>query len=321
MAIIIQLGLVLIAGTIVVLVPSQREEPVFQAGKTIYLPQRELEHQMAVAEFQQAASSPMTMDKLTSAAMVPPDFPSLPEAPPVDFQPISETPFIGDTQALLGQSGLLGGMQGVQTQASSVSLLGINDTAERIVIIFDVSASVVNKAERANVPISQIQQETVNLIEQLNANTLFGMVQFVRRYMTFQDYLMPATVDNKAAAVNWINSQFITGGTLSAPRGRRGEFPGDPEIVDGIQVVLHKVMSWEPDAVFIISDGDFWRNPRTGRGNIRIEFSEINRNLRDMQSRLARPARIHFIGFEVRPERRRELQRLVSSFGGSFREF
>jgi hypothetical protein len=321
MALLIQVGLILIATTIVVLIPTEKEEPVFSAAKTIFLPQRELEHQMAVAEFQQAASSPMTMDKLTSSAMVPVDFPSLPQVPQIDFQPISESPVLSDTQALLGQSGLLGALSGVTTQASSVSLLGITDTAERVVIIFDVSGSVKNKAERANVPLEQIQRETIQLVEQLNANTLFGLVQFVRRYMTFEDYLMPATVDNKAAAVNWIRNEFITTGQLSAPRGRRGEFPRDPQIVDGIQVVLHTVLGWEPDVIFIISDGEFWRNPRDGRGNIRIEFPELTRDLRDMQGRLARPARIHFIGFEVRPERMRELQRLIGTYGGRIREF
>ena len=46
---------------ITVLVLSLREEPVFTAPKTIYLPQRELEHQMAVAEFQNAAATPATI--------------------------------------------------------------------------------------------------------------------------------------------------------------------------------------------------------------------------------------------------------------------
>ena len=47
----------LTARSVTVLVLSLREEPVFTAPKTIYLPQRELEHQMAVAEFQNAALS------------------------------------------------------------------------------------------------------------------------------------------------------------------------------------------------------------------------------------------------------------------------
>ena len=72
----------LTARSVTVLVLSLREEPVFTAPKTIYLPQRELEHQMAVAEFQNAAATPATIPALTTESLLA-TMPALPQIPNV----------------------------------------------------------------------------------------------------------------------------------------------------------------------------------------------------------------------------------------------
>ena len=58
-AILVQLGLLLVTVFIVVLHPSATVDPAFEGKSTIRLPQRELEHRVALAEFQQMAASPM----------------------------------------------------------------------------------------------------------------------------------------------------------------------------------------------------------------------------------------------------------------------
>jgi hypothetical protein len=71
LALIIQGGLLGLAVFVVVLVPEFREDPEFVTKKKIYLPQKELEHKVALAAFQNAASSPMQIERISTAALLP----------------------------------------------------------------------------------------------------------------------------------------------------------------------------------------------------------------------------------------------------------
>jgi len=59
----------------------------------------------------------------------------------------------------------------------------------------------VTKAKKSGVSMRQLQQEASRLIESLNANTLFGIIQFSRSYDFFEDYLVTGTKANKEAGV------------------------------------------------------------------------------------------------------------------------
>jgi len=71
LAIILQVGLLLIAVLVVVLVPEFKSDPEFVVRKKIYLPQKELEHKVALAEFQNAARSPMQLERISTQALLP----------------------------------------------------------------------------------------------------------------------------------------------------------------------------------------------------------------------------------------------------------
>ncbi len=131
--------ILLCARFVTVLVTSFREEPAFTAPKTIYLPQRELEHQMAVTEFQNAAATPATIPALTTESLLA-NMPALPQIPNVDFTPV-ENEVMVSSGALFGESGLMGALGAISSEASSVSFLGITEEAARFVIIVDVSDS------------------------------------------------------------------------------------------------------------------------------------------------------------------------------------
>jgi hypothetical protein len=135
-ALIIQVVLLLAAVFVVVVIPGIKKDPEFVAKKTIYLPQRELEHSIALSEFQQVASNPALMERLTTESLLNADLPSLPSLPSQDFNPFENpiNPF-NDAAALLGESGLMGSLQGLVSETSSVSLFGIEDQATRIVIV------------------------------------------------------------------------------------------------------------------------------------------------------------------------------------------
>ncbi len=305
---------VLIALFVVVIGPVFQSEPDFVARQTIYLPQRELDHRMAVSEFQQAAQSPTLLEKLSTSALSPHALPPLPDLPQVEFTPTSmDSPLI-HAGALLGQSGLLGALSGATTEVSSFSFFGLKEEATKVIICFDVSTSVKNKVEAAGYDMLQVREATRGVVEQLNANTLFGFIQFARNYDTFRPYLVAATQDNKAAAIHWLDTQFRTDGR-AAPGWRRE----DP---NGIQSVIRAAFSLDPkpDVIIILSDGAFWRTTSSSSGE-RVPWSELMRDIEQYQSVLPQPVRIHFIGFQMRREDKSALQNLVRRYRGKLQEF
>lgn len=313
LAVIIQV--LIIFGTIfvVVLIPSQREDPNFSAKKTIYLPQRELEHQMAVSQFEQAAKPPMTLEKISVEAMTPLNLPKLPEIPVLDMNPIMTQPSPFGA-AMFGRSDLGGMMEGLASEASSVSFLGVEDSGERILLVIDISTTVVNSVRAAGLSMEQIRDEAIRVIEQLNANTLFGVIQHARNFDLFKDHLVPATTANKEEVIRWIRTRFRTDG-MSGSGWRRHEGR------NGITAILEVAFNMQPDILFMLSDGGYYETPPQTSGSRKIPYNEIEAVIRRRQAELTREARIHVIGFGVRDDDRRGMNNIARRNDGRFREF
>lgn len=307
----IQVGLLLIAVFVVVLVPEFKSDPEFVAKKKIYLPQKELEHKAAVAEFQNAASSPMQMERISTAALLPDALPSLPDMPRSEFNPIERNPAALQSDSLLGQSGVLGALQGLQTASSSASLFGIEDSGQRILIMFDNSVTVLNKARAAGVSTDDFVRELSILVDGLNANTLFGLVPFARQVGTFRDYMVAAGARNKAEAKAWIVGNIRS---MHKSTGLSFDF-------DGIQGALTVAFQLEPEVIFIISDGDFYRNATAHTPEGRVPWSDVERTLRELTREYGIRPRIHFIGFQVKPEAAAEIGKITRRYRGQFTDF
>ena len=306
MAIILAIG-----ATIVVMVTVPKEEPVFIAKKTIYLKQRELEHTMSISEFQQAAATPTTIEKLSSETMLS-DLPPMPVMRISEFSPVeSDNPY-STGMSLFGGSGLMGAMQGLTTSPSDISILGIQDTAQRFVIAFDISSSVINAMTKAGMNITQIKEETIKLINQLNSNTLFGLIQHSRSYDVFQEFMVPATVNNKEAAIKWLESEFRTSG--SSGYNWQGGTP------NGIELVIEAAFKMQPDVVFLVSDASYQRTTASG-GSQNVPWKELEKKIKSMQDQLPKPARIHFIGFSVKDENAKEMKKIIRKNKGKYKEY
>lgn len=311
LALVIQLVILLLATSVVVLVPEFKSDPEFVAKKKIYLPQKELEHKVALAEFQNAASSPMQMERISTSALLPDALPALPAMPVDAFNPIERSPVALQSDALLGQSGVLGALQGLQTGSSSASLFGIEDRGQRILILFDNSATVWNKASAAGVSTDDFVAELSQLIDGLSANTLFGLVPFAQQVGTFKDYMIAAGARNQAAAKEWV---------LKNVRSSRKSTELDFE-VNGIQGALTVAFQMEPEVIFIISDGDFQRTKTERVSGGDVPWSDVEKTLRDLQRESGLQPRIHFVGFQVEPEAAQAIQRITRRSQGSFKEF
>ncbi|MGB1127526.1 MAG: hypothetical protein ACPG3X_04040 [Opitutales bacterium] len=308
LAVILQVGLLFLAVFVVVLVPEFRSDPEFVARKKIYLPQKELEHKAALAEFQNAARSPMQMERMRTAAWLPETLPPLPEWPKSDFTLIERNPASLQSDALLGQSGLLAALQGMQTESSSATLFGIEASGQRILILFDNSTSVMNKAGKAGVGTDRFIQELTTLINGLSANTLFGLVPFSRSVGTFRDYMVAAGLRNKRAASRWIAERIHIQSHVTAL----------PYALDGIQGAFTVAFQMEPDVIFLISDADFQRNLPI-RGD--VPWDDVERTLRTLTREYGIEPRIHFIGFELEAGHADAMEKIVRRYKGSIKQF
>jgi len=312
-AIAIQAALLFLATYIIVTKPWQRDEPEFTAKKTIFLPQRELEHRVAVAELQQAAAKPLPLEKLVTSALLPPDLPALPTVPQMEFNPLENSDFLArDAQALFAQSGLSGAMAGLKTAASTAAFFGVEDRGERIVIIVNTSVSVRNKAQRRGVSWERIQEEVTGVIDRLDGGTLFALVQFSQAVRVFPDFLAPATAANRTAARAWVHDNL------------KGNPPVAPEAAwFGHEAALEAAFRLEPDVIFLVTDGVLDRREING-GRVsypQISYDTLIASIRSFQRGTTRDVRIHVVGFEMKPADAENMRQLARAFRGQVREF
>lgn len=312
LALSVQGALLLLTVFVVVAIPGSRSEPEFTANPTVYLPQRELEHRVALAEFQQTIAKPPTVDRLTTSALLPEGLPPMPAFAKSEFTPMDTAAGMpADAQAMLGQSGLLGVSSSGSKQSAS-SFFGIEDTGQRVVILVNTSVSVVNKAERRGVSIARIQEEMINLVDGLDSNALFGIVQFSQGVRTFESFLAPATRANKEAVKEWVPANLKGNPRAAADQRFYGHEAG-----------FEAAMALDPDVIFLVTDGQLNRREGTtgSYSYPEIPYAELLRTLRSLQVNGARPVRIHIVGFELKSADAEGMRRLTREFGGQLREF
>ena len=330
--ILVSIGIHVVAGLVAgaVIVARYLTEPPaeFKATRDIRLPAKQREHKMNMASFDGMAPKPSFNDKMQS---IRPTAFALPELPKMDMDqmlPLDPGEIVSDqVSSLVGSGGLGNGLGtggsggGGFGGGTGTSIFGIQSAGKRILLIFDVSTSVVNKANAAGVPLSKIQQETADLIRKLPISARFGIIQFTRNYKTFNSELVPATDQNRAAALEWIDTEWVETGMMGASR----KVVRNPQ---GLVGVLELAAKMQPDVIFLISDASFqWTPPgdekaaKKSGGNFggNIPWKEIEKIT---QGPLQGPegCKIHFIGFEMKPDDKRAFGAIVRKSGGQIRE-
>lgn len=296
-------------------------EAVFQVKETLKIPvQKTPEHRMSVAAHEAAAPKPVFQDKLVSTRPAP--F-SLPELPKLDVQqmlPLNPSELVSDqVTSLVGTAGLgsglgdgLSGGGGTGKAMTNFTFMGIKAAGRRIVLLFDVSGSVVNKAEATGMPLSKIKEETLKLISGLPSGAQFGLVQFVRNYKPFREEMTPVTPANRDLAAQWMETEWNESGQMA--RGGRGVRSPNP---NGVVCVLDAAFELKPDVVFLISDGGFWQSYPEER---RIPHDVLEDKMKELQKGQAERIPVHFIGFQMHPNDKGAWERIARRTGGKFRE-
>lgn len=319
--VLVSIGIHLAAGVIagVVIVARYLTEPPaeFKVVKDIRLPAKQREHKMNMAAFDGMASKPSFNDKMQS---IRPTAFALPELPKMDMDqvlPLDPSEIVSEqVSGLVGTGGAGNGIgaggsgSGGGFGGTGMSFFGIQSNGKRILLLFDVSSSVVNKAVKAGVPLTRIQEETSALISKLPITARFGIIQFTQNYKPFKPELLPATDQNRAAALDWIKTEWVDSGTMSAS----SKVVSNPQ---GLVGVLELAAKMQPDVIFMISDASFQWKPG---GNIEdIPWKEIGK-IADGPLQAAGGCQINFIGFEMKPEDKKEVGSIVRKSGGKLRE-
>jgi len=311
-----------VAGAIVVAKYFFPPPATFEVKRDIRLPAKQREHRMNMAAFDAMAPKPTFNDKLQRIHPAALALPELPKLPVDQMMPLDPSEMVADQLASLAGAAGTGasGEAATGTLGTGLSFFGVSSDGQRILLLFDVSTSVVNKANRAGVPLAKIQEETASLISRLPIGARFGIIQFTRNYKPFRRDLVPATDQNRSAAQEWIQNEWIETGMMSAS----SKVISNPQ---GLVGVLECAAKMQPDTIFLISDGSFQWTPPADRaaarsespGNDNIPWKEIE-NLADGPLQGNSGCKIHFIGFEMKPDDKRNMSRIVRKSGGKLEE-
>jgi hypothetical protein len=314
-SVVVHIVAALIAAAYIVVKWIAPPEATFVAKKVIALPPQIIDPRMASAELEAAAPKPVLDEKIASIRET--DL-SLPDIPQIQTDQVAEfdpSAFITDAAVGLGvgAGGGGGGGAGGGGEGSGLNFFGIQTQAKSVIIIFDISQSVLTKAQKAGVPITAIREETLKLIDALSINTKFNLVQFSRIYQPMAPEMQPPNDAAKAAAKDWLERQFRTDGML--PRSVRGAVVPRAGEDNGITFVLRGVLAMQPDTVFLISDASF----QSERHSSQVPWKEVEEVIK-AHEKSGGQTKIHVIGFEMKPDDKKEIRSIVRRTGGTVRE-
>jgi len=286
----------------------------FVVKKDIRLPAKKREHKMNMAALDAIAPKPTLSDKMQSTRPTAFSLPDVPDMPLDQMLPLDPSQLVADQMASLSNTEALGTASGAAAAGSGgfggkgLSFLGVDSTGQRILLMIDISGTVVNKATKAGIPPEKLREELITLINKLPITSRFSIIQFAGNYKPFAKELVPASQPNKTLALDWIQNEWVTGGiqvskkSVASPTGFLG--------------VLQAAGAMNPDAVFIITDGSYKSKVHT-KG---IPWDELRKAAEQVKDTDGKRAKINVIAFEADEEDLKELRRISKSSGGNIRE-
>lgn len=314
--------LAVFAGVWVVASYIKSEPPRFVAppAPKIKVPAQTRQHRMNLASHAALAAKPTFKARLVS--LRPTAF-ALPEAPKVNIENmLTPDPSVLASNIVTGLAGVAGtgtgagfglGGAGGKGLGTDINFMGIKTSGKRILLMFDVSTSVVNKANQSSMPLARIKEETIAMIDKLPVDARFGIIQFVRNYKMFQPELIPATQPNRDLAKAWIQTQWNESGMM--PRNGKGVIAPEP---NGLPPILRAAYALSPDLIFLISDGSFERG---GFGaSEKIGADEFDDLFKELTSDIPAKLPFYFIGFQMKGPDEVYWSRQSRRLGGQLKE-
>jgi hypothetical protein len=242
----------------------------FVVKKDVRLPAKKREHKMNMAALDAIAPKPTLNDKMQSTRPTAFSLPDVPDMPLDQMLPMDPSKLLADQLSSLSNTEALGSASGSAAAGGGgiggkgISFLGVNTSGKRILLLIDVSQTVVLNANKAGYPYEKVAEDAQKLFSGLPITARFGMAEFNEdRLSPFRESLVPNGATNRKAALPWIASN-LAGSNDVAGSGWKGSLAG-------ALVYAQKV---KPDLIFILTDADYrdgWGGVKTGIESIRSE--------------------------------------------------
>ncbi|HXA09727.1 MAG TPA: VWA domain-containing protein [Chthoniobacterales bacterium] len=304
---------------------SAARKLTFNAGPKSPNPsERALEHRVQLQKKMQSVSAPPAVPKrvLTTGAakIVLPPMPEIKAAenPPRSMMSASGT---GTAFGTTGGNSLGGGGGG---NGSQINFFGIRDVSTSVVIMIDVSDSMFTRTGDAQYPsklvrhgkeqnFQVVRDEAIKLMQSLTPQTRFGIVRWSGGAHPWKTELVPATEENKQAAIAHIQNE-VDYKTARPPRGKPGGTRHD--------LALEEAFSLKPETIYMLTDGNATVS-QPGGGLKPIPPQEIYKVAEEGQKELSKRAHLHVIYYlsgKEKPDEVAMLRGLASRNGGKFQK-
>ncbi len=287
--------------------------------------ERALQHRVQIQQRLRTTSAPPAVPKrvlTTGAARI--QLPALPSLPADSASPPPLMSGAGQSRGFLAGVPSMASAGGTGSGAQ-INFFGIRDVSSNVVIIVDVSDSMFGRTGDADYKsrklvkhgkeqsFQAVRDEAIELIKGLTPAVSFGIVRFSGGAYAWKPELVPATEENKKAAIEHIQKELDY---HKAPK-RRGK-PGGTRH----DYAFEEAFKLHPDGgvIYLLTDGN-----ATGESSIqpgrKITPEDIYKVVEDGEKTLRRPAKIHTIYYVTgadKADERQMLQTLANRFGGKF---
>ncbi len=255
--------------------------------------------------------------------------PSKVELPPIPDMPGPK--LTGPMKMAAGQTGAFsgggtggGGGLGGAGSGTAINFFGIRDVSSSVVIMIDISGSMFgrtgdfdyNTHKLVRVGKEQsfqaVRDEAIKLVETLNPAIRFGIVRWSGGAYSWKPELVPATEENKKAAVEHIQTQVDSGKappTGGRPGGTRHDY------------ALEEAFKLKPETIYMLTDGN--ATASNGGSLQTIDDKDIWKVAEEGQKTLTKKAKLHTVYYltgKEKPEEENMLRQLASRNGGNFRK-
>jgi hypothetical protein len=302
---------------------SANRKLTFNAGPKSPNPsERALEHRVQLQKKTQTTSAPPAVPKrVLTTGLAKVKLPPLPEIKTSESAPRTMMSAVGAGAAFAatGAPSLGGGGGG---NGTAINFFGIRDISTSVVIMIDVSDSMFTRTGDASgrtlvrhgkgQNFQVIREEAVKLVQSLTPQTRFGVVRWSGGAYSWKTELVPATEENKQAAIAHIENQvdYKTAKAKGRPGGTRHDY------------ALEEAFSLKPEAIYMLTDGNATAS-QPGGGMKPIPPQEIYRVAEEGQKKLAKKAHLHVIYYLNSQEKSDEvnmLRGLASRNSGKFQK-
>jgi hypothetical protein len=223
----------------------------------------------------------------------------------------------------LGAPGGTASSLGGTGAGAHINFFGIRDKTSAVVVMIDVSDSMFIRTGDAKFPgkllrhgkdqsFQTVRDEAIKLIESLGPAVDFGIVRWSGGAYSWKPELVPATEENKKAAIEHIQNE-VDYKKARAKKGRPGGTRHD--------YALQEAFTLKPEVIYMLTDGNATASESDGGGLQPIPPEQIFKVLEDGQKTLPKRARVHVIYYvtgKEKPEERQMLMNLAARSSGKF---